>query len=902
MPSWEPAIRARMTSLRLTSAREQEIVDELSQHLEDLWRELVAGGASAEEATRLALEDFSEQDLLARYLKPLRQSNTPAATVPAAPTGHMFSDLWQDVRYAVRTLRKQPSFSVAAVLTLALGIGANAAVFSIVNAVLIRPLPYPDSGRLLAVYSRYQPATGFDFPYFPLSGPEFADLRNRVRSFSAIAAYAGATRNVTRDGATAERVVTMRVTAPFFDVLGVQPMRGRTFTEEEAQRTEGCLAVLAYDAADPTGAAVGSTIRLDDAPCEVIGVMPRGFVFRDERVRVWTTLFVNAQETPLIRQSHGLTAVARLRDGVTAEQADAELKSVWAYWSQIYAEHYAKGHFAVLRPLHEDIVGGQRNALVVLGGAVVFVLLIVCVNISALLISRSEARRREIAVRHALGANRRRLVRQLVAEAMVLAGVGGTAGLLVANLLLQALLALSPQRQPATQPIVLDYVTFGYAGLLIILAGFFIGIIPALSATGARMQETLRVDSRTATASLRVLVARSLLVVGQLALSVILLVGALLLIRSYQDLQRVDLGISPDRLLTFSVSVPPGRQLDAAAARRTLVAMEQRLAALPGVEAVGTTTNLPMVSPGPADNFAIDGRPMPAPGELQWNARYIMATPAMFRTLGMSLKRGRLIDDTDLPGRPLVAVINETTARRYWPNEDPIDKSIRYYPLETSPLIRIVGVVGDVRSQGPSQPAPPSVYVPFAQAPRPVYQGRAVTFMVRVSGDPNAMVPAARAAIAAVDAGLPLAGVQPMSQVVADSTGQPRFATLVMSFFAAVAFFLSGLGLYGMLSYGVEQRVREIGVRVALGAGRGEIVRLIVGQGMTLALIGVAIGIPAAWAVTRLLGDVLSGVSTSDPLAYLAVAAMLVVAALLATYLPARRATQVDPLVALRAE
>jgi predicted permease len=902
MPSWEPAIRARLTSLRLTPAREQEIVDELSQHLEDRWRELVAGGVSDEEATRLALEDFSEQDLLARYLKPLRQSNTPASTVPAAPTGHMFSDLWQDVRYAVRTLRKQPSFTVAAVLTLALGIGANAAVFSIVNAVLIRPLPYPDSGRLLAVYSRYQPATGFDFPFFPLSGPEFADLRARVQGLQGVAAYGFINRNLALDSGSAERVMTMRVTAPFFEVLGATPMRGRTFTEDEAQRQQGCLAVLAYDPADPAGMAVGSSIRLDDMPCEVIGVMPRGFVFRDERVRVWTPQVINTQESPLNRQSHGLTAVARLREGVTLDQIDGELKSLWAYWSQIYAEHYEKGHLAVVRPLQEDIVGGQRNALIVLGGAVVFVLLIVCVNISALLISRGEARRREIAVRHALGANRRRLVRQLVAEAMVLAVTGGLAGLVVASSLLQALLALSPQRQPATQPIALDFVAFAYAGALIVLTGLFIGVIPALSATGARMQETLRVDARTATASRRVLAVRSVLVVGQLALSVILLVGALLLIRSYQELQRVDLGFSADHLMTFSVAIPTGRQPDAAAARRTLIAMEQRLAALPGVVAAGATIALPIVAPGGADNFKIEGKPMPAPGSLQWNARYIMATPPMFRTLGMRLQRGRLLDENDVPGRPLVAVINETTARRYWPNEDPIGQSIRYYPLETSPTIQIVGIVGDVRSQGLSQPAPPAVYVPFEQAPRPPYQGRAVSFIVRTTGDPSAIVPSARAAVAAVDPGVPLANIQSMSQIVSESTGQPRFATLVLSFFAAVAFFLSGLGLYGMLSYGVEQRVREIGVRVALGASRGEIVRLIVGKGMMLALVGVAIGVPGAWAVTRLLGDVLSGVSTSDPLAYVAVVVMLALSAVLATYLPARRATRVDPLVALRAE
>ena len=902
MPSWAPEIRARLARLHLSPAREREIIDELSEHLEDRWREAVDGGASPEEATRLALADFSVDNLLGRYMTPLRQSNTPPSTPPEAPTGHLFGDLWQDLRYAARTLRKQPGFAIAAVLTLALGIGANAAIFSVVNAVLLRPLPYPQSDRLVALYSRYLPATGYDFPFFGLSTPEFSDVRSRVHAFAAVAAYGVANRNLMRDGATAERAVTMRVTAPFFDVLGVRPLRGRTFTDQEAQQQGACFAVLPYDPSDPTGAVVGSSIKLDDAPCEVIGVMPQGFSFRDDQVKVWTNLVLNPQDTPLNRQSHGLTGVARLRDGVTPEQADAELQSVWGYWSETFGDHYNKGHFAIIRSLHEDIVGTQRDALLVLGGAVLFVLLIVCVNLAALLISRGEARRREFAVRHALGANRRRLVRQLVVEAMLLAVVGGLTGMLLGSSLLDGLLALYPQRLPASQPIGIDYAALGYTLVLIVVAGFIVGVIPALNATGSRMQETLRVDSRTASASRRALAARSVLVVSQLALSVILLVGALLLIRSYQKLQQVDLGFTQEHLLTFSVSIPAGRQPDAMVARRTLKTIEDRLALLPGVESAGAATSIPIAAAGPADDFMIEGRAMPSPGSPRWSGRYIMATPRMFRALGVPLKRGRLFDERDVPGQPLVAVVNETAARTYWAGDDPIGKAIRYYPQETSPWIRIVGVVGDTRSLGASQPAPPGIYVPFDQAPRPPYPGRAVFFMVRTSGDPNAQIAAARAAVTSVDAGLPLAAVRPMTDLVSTSAGQPRFTTLVMSFFAAVAFFLAALGLYGMLSYGVEQRVREIGVRVALGAGRRDIIRLIVGRGMLLALVGVAIGAPSAFVLTRFMGELLSGVTGADPLTYVAVVAMLLLSALVATYLPARRATRVDPLVALRAE
>ena len=902
MPEWASHVRSRLASLRLSPARENEIVDELSQHLDDRWRELIAGGASPEDATRIALADFRDGGTLARHLAPLRQArhDTP---IPAGgtPGRYLFNDLCQDLRFASRTLRKQPGFAIAAVLTLALGIGSNAAIFAVINAVLLRPLPFPNGDRLVALYSRFLPSSGYDFPFFGLSGPEFADLQRGVTAFTSVAAYDFSSRNLTGPDGTAERVLTMPVTAQFFDVLGVRPARGRTFTDAEAQRG-GCVAVIADSSSTGTNHAIGSRIRLDDAPCEVIGVMPAGFTFRDDAVKVWTPLTIDRSETSINRQSHNLLAIARLRDGIAGEQAQGQLQSLHAYWSETYPDHYAKGHFAIGRPLHEDLVGDQRDALLLLGGAVLAVLLIVCVNLSALLVSRGEARRREFAVRHALGADRRRLIRQLVVEALLLASIGGAAGVFVANAALAGLLKLYPGRLPAPQPISVDTLTLLYIGALVIVVGALVGIVPAMTAAGSRLQDTLRSDSRTATGSRRLVFARSALVVAQLALSVVLLAGALVLTRSYWDLRRVDLGLQTEGILTFDVFVPPARQSDPAVARRTLAAIETRLATMPGVTAAGAVSALPLASGGGRDDFIIEGRAAPPPGSPRWNAGYVMATPDLFRAFGIPLKRGRLIADSDAAGAPLVAVINETAARLYWAGDNPIGKRIRYYPRETSPSIQIVGVVGDVRWEGARTAAPPSIFVPFAQAPRPPYEGRSMTFILRTPERPLALARSARAAVASSDSGLPLANVRLMEEVVADAVNQPRFTAIVMTFFASAAFALAAIGLYGILAYTVQQRIREIGVRVALGAGRRDIVRLIVGNGMALALIGVVIGIPAALLATRMMGSVLTGVASTDPLTYLAVVALLAVSAFLASYLPARRATRVDPLVALRTE
>jgi predicted permease len=904
MPDWTQHIRPRLASLRLSSSRENEIIEELSQHLDDRWRELVADGASEDEATRLTLAGFRDRDLLARHLAPLRQASTPESIAPGAPPRHLLADLWQDLRYAARTLRKRPTFALTAILTLALGIGSNAAIFTIVNAVLLRPLPLPHSEQLQALYTRYP-----DAAYFDVSGPELADIRGRVDAYSGVAGYGIFDRTLSRDNGKAERVSVMAVTFGFFDVLGVGPVRGRTFTEEEA-RSGACVAVLSEDVSW-AAASIGTTIRLDNVPCEVIGVMPKvlasvsaglnpqGGGVRADRITMWTPLSI-ADDLLNNRGAHLMTGVARLRPGASRALADAQMQVLREYWSATYPTHYTQAHFAVSRPLHEDIVGDQRDAWVLLGGAVTFVLLIVCVNIAGLLVSNGEARRREFAVRHALGANRRRLIRQLVGEAILLAVAGGLAGVVIAKGLLAGLVSLYPQRLPVSQALAIDGAGMLYTCALVLLVGMAIGFVPALQATGTQLQDSLRTDSRTASPTRRAVFARSVLVVAQLAVSVMLLVGALLLIRAYERLQQVDLGLQSDRVLTFEIVIPRAHQEDAAA-KRTLETIGDRLAALPGVESVGGTWALPLASTGSNWGFSIEGRPA-LQGESQANASSLIVMPGVFEALRIPLKRGRLLDERDIAERPFVAVINETAARLYWAGDDPIGSAFRF-GFRPRDVIHIVGVVGDVRSLGPGEPAPPTVYLPLAQSPAlPAYMGRFMTFVVRTSGDPMDLATSARTTVASVDPGLPPVRLRPMAVVVSAASGQPRFTTLVMSAFAGAALLLAVLGLYGILAYGVEQRTREIGVRVALGAGRGEVLRLVIGHGMKLTLIGAVVGVPAASTVAQLIGGMPPGITNADPVIYVAVVLLLAASAFMASYVPARRATQVDPLVALRSD
>lgn len=814
------------------------------------------------------------------------------------------SRLFQDFRYALRQFRRNPGVTAVAILSLALGIGANAAIFSIVDAVLLRPLPYPRADELVAVYTRFLPSSGYDFPYFPISAPELVDVRERVTGLAAVAAYVREGRNLELASGDPERVEAVVTTADLFRVLGTRAAVGRTFVEGNDAPGAPCVTVLGFALWHQRFGAdrgvLGREVRLDGVPCQVVGVMPQGFGFPDERARLYVPLALDLTSPLRGRWSHNLLAVARLAPRATAAQVDAQLQALREEWAAEFPDHYAKGHLASQRPLYEEIVGDTRQPLLIVLCAVGFVLLMICANLANLLLARGESRRHEMAIRTALGADRRRLVRQHFVEHLALGLVGGGAGLLLAGPMLRGLLALEPGLLPRTAAIGVDATTVAFSLGLSILAALAIGLLPALHSTAVGAQATLRTEGRAISGG-RIAVRRAL-VVAEVALSLLLVAGATLLVRSYRELRNVDVGVRSEGVLTFGLFAPAEQYPDMARVRRLHAELRERLLARSGVRTAGAISNLPLWSEGAADDFMIEGRPVPAPGESQWNARYLMVTPGAFQTLGVPLRNGRLIDERDVDGQPLVAVVNESAARAYWPGDDPVGRRIRYYG-DDDPWLTIVGVVGDVRQLGPMEPPPPIVYVPHAQTSRlrsPF--GRFMTVVVRGDGDPGDSIGAAREAVRAVDPSLPLADMRSMQEVVDRATGQPRFTMMLMLAFAVVALLLGVLGIYGVLAYTVEQRRRELGVRMALGATRHGVTAIVVREGMALAAAGAGLGLVGFLAAQGALRSVLFGVDARDPLTLGAVTLVLLLVSLAACYLPAQRAARVDPMEALRSE
>ena len=804
--------------------------------------------------------------------------------------------LIQDLRYGARMLLKKPGFTLIAVITLALGIGANTAIFTVVNAALFRPLSYPEPERIM----RLAP----DWPNVSFRGasePKFVFWSRQSQSFDGVAATIGIGSGVNLSGGgEPEFVRGVRVSADFFRVLGMNPAIGRGFTKEEDSPNGERVTILSHGlwrrrfAADP--AITGKSVSINGDLYTVVGVTPEDFRYGDEQLDVFVPTRVNPAS---VDEGHNYDVLARLRPGVSMEQAQAEMKSVFGRFKAAYPKQVWSNEVGIrVEPYLASLTAEARPMLLILLGAVSFVLLIACANVANLQLTQATARQKEMALRQALGASRWTLARQLLTEGLLLALIGGGTGLLLAMWGVDALASLLPQGLiPRSGEIGFDWRVLAFTFGAAVITGLLFALAPALQAARVDVNRALKEGGGKGPVGGERGRMRNALVVAEVALALTLLAGAGLLIRTFANLRRVDPGFDPGNVLTFEVA-PNGERYETTAQnadyfRRAL----ERLKGLPGVESAAVTSNLPL---GAFLNLSVGvaGKP-----DSVASTEIRMITPDYFKVMKMSVRRGRDFTEADSVGAPPAIIVNETYARRTFPNADPIGQSLT---VEGTRAHQIVGVVNDVKQFGLGDPAPGAVFIPLAQAPDIVMRAarRYVTmkFAVRTSGDPLALGAAVKQELLKVDPSLPLTNMRSLEQIVGRSLAGQRFYSTLLSLFAAIGLLLAGVGVYGVMSYAVTQRTHEIGVRVALGARAGDVLKLIVGKGLALALAGVALGLGASFGLTRLMKDFLFGVEPADPLTFGLVAVSLTVVALAACYVPARQATKVDPMVALRRE
>ncbi|HEX8458967.1 MAG TPA: ABC transporter permease [Pyrinomonadaceae bacterium] len=901
MPDWKDEIRKRLSKLQLAPTREAEIVEELAQHLEDRYEQAVAGGASAEEARRACVAELAESELLTEELGRVERRAPPETVVPGAQgRTNIMGDIRQDLRYAVRMMWKTPAFTVVAIIALALGIGANSAIFSVVNTVLLRPLPYQDPERLVMVW---EDDTKGGYPRDTPAVANYIDWRDQNTVFEGMAAFADEDFNLTGTSEP-ERLKGRRVSSSLFALLGVQPQAGRALLPEEDQPGRSRVVVLSHGlwqrrfGADAK--AVGRQISLNGESYTIVGVMPSHFQFPTREDELWVPIGFTPQEAAN-RGRHYLEVLARLKPGVSLEQAQAKMSTIAVRLQQQYPQQNSDLG-AVITPLHEQVVGDIKPALLVLLGAVGFVLLIACANVANLLLARAAVRQKEISIRVALGASRLRLVRQFLTESVLLSVVGGGLGLLLSVWGVSVLKAFIPENISQVEAIAIDARVFLFTLLVSLLTGLVFGFAPATQASRLNLNETLKEGGRDSAAGSQGNRIRALLVVMEVAVSLILLIGAGLLINSFLRLRQVDPGFRPDNLLTMQVVLPTFKYPDHA--RRTAFYNEllARLENVPGVKSAAVTTNLPLYQQGNSITMSFEGRPDPAPGQ---GKRPAIATrvvsPDYFQTMGITLLQGRGFTNEDKVDSPAVAVINETMARRFWPNQDPTGKRITPGSLSsTDPndWITVVGVARDVRQFELVADPKPQMYLSYVQA------GFFAPNDLVVSTDlePLSLAPAVRKTVWEVDKDQPVSKIRTMEEIVSESVARQRFSMMLLGLFAALALVLAAVGIYGVMSYSVAQRTREFGIRMALGARRGDVLRLAVGHGLKLVLIGIAIGLGAAFLLTRVMSSLLYGVSATDPLTFISISLILISVALLASLIPALRATKIDPIDALRYE
>lgn len=899
---WLRSLLLRFSGFFKSKSTESRMRQELESHMAMEVEDNLRFGMSAEEARRQALIKLGGITQAAERYRD--QSRLP-----------ILETLLQDLGYGARMLRKNPGFSTVAIITLALGIGANTAIFSIVNGVLLQPLPFADPGRLMNVLSS-APARGY--PRAPTSPPDFYTLRRQNHTFESLSGYYNGLFNLTGTGEP-ERVQGEVVSPEYFTTLQVKPALGRDFMASEEQWGSHRVVILSHgfwhthfnDDRDLSG----KTLKQDGEIYNVIGVMPARFYTQSEP-QIWVPMAFKPKDNLNSHNNYFLFMIGRLKPGITQQQAYADLNAIMLDIATQFPEN--KGIGADLQSLREAWVGDVRPALLVLLGAVGLVLLIACGNLANLMLARTGARQKEIAIRSALGARRTRLLRQFLTESVLLSFLGGAFGLLLANLAL-GLLPLAKDVLPRLHHVHLDGWVLLFTLVVSVLTGVLFGLLPAVQSSSSRgMNECLKEGGRTAAAGSSNTGFRPGVIVSEVALALVLLVGSGLAIKSFQRLLRVNTGFSSSHVLTFQVNLPASYDPQPDPLRNgpppRIGALFQnfldRLQRLPGVEAAGTSSAVPLEGGDWGKFFVPLDRPLPTSTDQVPEIQYRSVGGQYFRALSIRLIQGRLLDEHDQANSPLSVVVNETLARKFWPGQNPIGKTVLLNPPESltppgdappgyhPPKLTIVGVVGDVRYRSLDLNPVPMVYASVFQQD---YSSNPA-FVIRTTGDPEGLLSSVRNELAQIDKELPIANVATMDEIVADSVAQPRLQALLLGAFGGLALILAAVGIYGVMSYSVSQRTSEIGIRMALGASRWDVLGMICTQGLRLTIIGLAAGLALAFALTRLMSNVLFGISPTDPMTFAMSASLLAAVALMACYFPAQRATQVDPMIALRYE
>ncbi len=819
--------------------------------------------------------------------------------------------LWQDLRYGARMLIKTPALTAIVILALALGIGANTAIFSVINAVVLKPLPYDHAEQLLFLNERSPVLDEMSISY-----PNFTDWRNQNHVFEKIGVYNRNSYNLTGYG-EAERILTGQVSADLFSALRVNAMIGRVFTNDEDKPGAQSVVVLSYALWQRMfggqHSILNQNLTLNGRPYTVIGVMPPEYAF-PTRVEMWVPVGqLSGDPNWQQRGNHpGLYAVGRLKPGTTKDQAQADMNNISANLEKQYPDSNTKNGVRI-RTLTEVVVGNTvRDTLWVLFGAVAFVLLIACANIANLLLARATSRRKEMAIRAAMGAGRWRIARQLLTESLLLAIVGGGLGLVIAHFAIKLILYVSPTAIPRSREITLDWKVLAFTIGVSVLTGILFGLVPALQAGEVDVHETLKEAGRGTSARHWL---RSSLVVVEVATTMVLLIGAGLMIRSFYRLQNVNPGFSYDRLTSFTVALPQRKYTTEEQRSAFFNSLLQNIRALPGVQSAAAASGLPLGNNGWQTSFVVDGRPQPPPGQSPL-MEACTVTPDYFRAMNIPLLHGRYFTDQDnrsfIAGRDLsklsdgermisganVIIVDEQFAKQHWPGEQAVGKRIRFGTDSTAPVLEVVGVVGRVKMESLSNDSNRvQGYFSFSQLP---FNG--MTVIIKGNGDPNQLIAAARAQVRAVDPDQPIYNIRTMDEIRGESVAPQRLNLMLLTIFAGIAFVLAIVGIYGVMSYAVTQRTHEIGIRMAIGAQPRDVFRMILGQGMMLTIIGMAAGLLGAFGLTRLMATMLFGIKPTDPVTFAGVALLLIAVALVACYIPGRRATKVDPVNSLRYE